>query len=155
MLNEIQHRGVKLKPPVILFLLMFLAFVLHQWTWVGGILIFSNRPLGMFFLISGIILIISAVRLFRRAGTTIIPANLPSVFIEKGPYQFTRNPMYVSIGLITFGIAVMVGSFPFYGVWMTMLWVLNFIHIPFEEMMLEQQFGEAYRVYKKRVRRWL
>lgn len=80
--------------------------------------------------------------------------NSPFLLI-RGPYAFTRNPMYVAeLGLwlgwaIFYGsVTVLIGS--------ALLWaVVNFIVLPREERALEMRFGEAYRQYKRDVPRWL
>jgi len=77
-------------------------------------------------------------------------------FIAKGPYNYTRNPLYVGIIAISFGFVIYAGSvvgligaafIPFLG-WT--LWVVYH-----EEKGLEQKFGDEYRAYKYTVPRWV
>jgi protein-S-isoprenylcysteine O-methyltransferase Ste14 len=75
--------------------------------------------------------------------------------LTRGPYAYSRNPMYV------LELAFWVGWSLFYGsvtvLIGVLLWWLAFslVIVPREERVLEQQFGEAYRAYKARVPRWL
>ena len=73
----------------------------------------------------------------------------------RGPYQFTRNPMYLS------GMAIWLGWVIFYGsvavfVGFVVGWVsVIFLVVPWEERKLEARFGDAYLQYKNTVPRWL
>jgi protein-S-isoprenylcysteine O-methyltransferase Ste14 len=75
--------------------------------------------------------------------------------LTRGPYAYSRNPMYV------LELAFWVGWTLFYGsvtvLIGVLLWWLAFslVVVPREERVLEQQFGEAYMAYKARVPRWL
>ncbi|THJ15533.1 MAG: hypothetical protein CAF42_014945 [Nitrospira sp. CG24B] len=63
--------------------------------------------------------------------------------------------MYVGVVVSLLGLALWVGSWPFYiAVPVTFLF-LNFFHIPREERLLREVFSEQYRVYSTEVRRWL
>jgi protein-S-isoprenylcysteine O-methyltransferase Ste14 len=79
----------------------------------------------------------------------------PPHLVVSGPYNYSRNPMYVS-GLFTwFGWAVFYGSPAVLAV-LALLWSLfAFRVIPREERQLEALFGQEYREYKRRVRRWI
>jgi len=79
----------------------------------------------------------------------------PPHLVVDGPYQISRNPMYVS------GLIVWVGWVLFYGspvvfAAFSLLWVLFSLRvIPHEESLLEGLFGDEYLAYKRTVRRWL
>jgi len=87
---------------------------------------------------------------FRGVGTEVQPSSPTNkALVTYGPYALTRNPMYVGMVTITLGVALLVGA-------PALLFLLdNFIIIPFEEAKMERQFGDAYRAYKARVRRWI
>ena len=82
-------------------------------------------------------------------------AGLKDGFVLAGPYRFTRNPQYVGDVMIYVGVSVIANSF--------FLWVahalLSFVFVlaPIaEERWLEQQYGEAYREYRRATPRfWL
>jgi protein-S-isoprenylcysteine O-methyltransferase Ste14 len=75
--------------------------------------------------------------------------------LMRGPYAFTRNPMYVAELGLWLGWAIFYGSVPVF-VGFVVLWVVvNYIVLPGEERALEARFGEAYRQYKSKVPRWL
>jgi protein-S-isoprenylcysteine O-methyltransferase Ste14 len=97
-----------------------------------------------------------AVWLFQRQGTEIDPVSESNrVLVERGPYRFTRNPMYLGLTLSTVGLAVWIGAWPFFAVPLAVFATAQFVHIPFEEAKMRRQFGEAYDAYVGRVRRWI
>jgi protein-S-isoprenylcysteine O-methyltransferase Ste14 len=86
------------------------------------------------------------------------PVNVgfdPPHLVVAGPYNYSRNPMYVS-GLFTWlGWTVFYGSPAVLGGWV-LLWLLfTFRVIPHEERQLEALFGKEYVEYKRHVRRWI
>ena len=96
-----------------------------------------------------------ALVLFYRARTTTIPGRTSSNLVTRGPYRFSRNPMYVGLSLAYLGEAGILRQF-----WPIMLLplviaYLNWVVIPVEETRLTDSFGPAYNDYRSRVRRWL
>ena len=75
--------------------------------------------------------------------------------ITSGPYQFTRNPMYLGRVILTIGIAIWVGAWPMFGAPVALFATANWAHIPFEEAKMRRQFGAAYDNYVAGVRRWI
>lgn len=93
--------------------------------------------------------------MFVLARTTLIPHGQASRLITAGPYRFTRNPMYLSLTLGYLGAAAI-----FLQVWPLLLLpipvvTMNTFVIPFEEARLRECFGETFRDYCGRVRRWI
>lgn len=114
------------------------------------------------YLLGGVVIIgavaglgIWAIRTMRRTGQSENPYRPTTEIVERGPYRFTRNPMYLQMLLACIGIALMVQN-----IWMILLTplcalALMTLVIRPEEAYLEAKFGAAYLAYKKRVRRWL
>jgi protein-S-isoprenylcysteine O-methyltransferase Ste14 len=72
-----------------------------------------------------------------------------------GPYRFTRDPIYLGMMLGLVGLAI-----SFDNLWLLLTLVPFFLVIRYgvvarEEAYLERKFGEVYRRYRARVRRWL
>ena len=72
-----------------------------------------------------------------------------------GPYAFTRNPLYLGTTLVYLGLGVAAGSLWAIGLVVPLMWVINVGVVAREERYLERKFGDAYRAYKARVRRWI
>ena len=97
-----------------------------------------------------------AVMLFRRAGTEINPMSPTNrAFVTEGPFQFTRNPMYLGLVIVALGIAVWIGTWPMFIAPVAVFATANWVHIPFEEAKMRRQFGAAYDKYMTQVRRWI
>ena len=93
--------------------------------------------------------------IFRRARTTTVPGQLSSRLIANGPYQVSRNPMYVGLIIAYLGEAAILNQiWPVLFLVATVLY-LNTIVIPVEESRLRQTFGDEYLQYCARVRRWI
>lgn len=94
-------------------------------------------------------------RTFKRAGTHVNPQRPALALVEDGPYRFTRNPMYLGMVLFLVGL-----GFAFALDWAlplaVALWAaLHFGVVLREEAYLAAKFGDPYRVFIGRTRRWL
>lgn len=113
------------------------------WT-VGGCLILAGAALAA-----------AGIRNFSRAATPV-PTNEPTrALVMSGVHGWTRNPIYLGMFLVYGGIGVVARS-----PWVLILTLPLAITIRYgvvarEEAYLERRFGDAYRDYKARVRRWL
>jgi len=96
-----------------------------------------------------------AIVTMTRAGSNV-PTNRPTTtIVDNGPYRFTRNPIYLGMFLALIGLAI-----GFDTLWLLMMLVLFWLLIRYgvvarEEAYLERKFGDVYRGYRSRVRRWL
>jgi protein-S-isoprenylcysteine O-methyltransferase Ste14 len=112
--------------------------------------------LGILLIVLGVIAPVWAIRKFRREGTEVSPTSPTNrKLLTGGPYRLTRNPMYLGLVVITFGIALWVGSWPMLAAPVAVFATANFVHIPHEEAKMRRQFGAAYDTYVRRVRRWV
>jgi protein-S-isoprenylcysteine O-methyltransferase Ste14 len=103
----------------------------------------------------GLALAAAGIRNFSRAATPV-PTNEPArTLVTTGIHGRTRNPIYLGMFLVYGGIAIAARS-----PWTLILTLPLAITIRYgvvarEEAYLERRFGDAYRDYKARVRRWL
>lgn len=106
-------------------------------------------------LIAGFVIVIAALSGFKRAGTPPEPWTTSKTIVDTGIYAATRNPMYLAMALLHIGLALATDS-----VWGAMMVapaiaVIQTQVIRREEAYLTAKFGETYRNYQRRVRRWL
>ena len=95
-------------------------------------------------------------RTFAAEGTDIFPASPTNKkLVTRGPFRYTRNPMYLGLILMASGFAFYFGTIPFYAVPVPLFLLCNFSFIPFEEAKMQRQFGDQYTDYLRRVRRWV
>ena len=111
--------------------------------------------LGWGLLVGGVLLAVSAAYLFRRAGTTPNPTKPTSALVIWGPYRLSRNPMYVGMATLYVGGTLLLNDpWPLAFLPVVMAMVQRYV-VAREEAYLERKFGDVYRAYKARVRRWL
>ena len=104
---------------------------------------------------SGFGMIAMGMRRFAAAGTNIPPTLPTTALVVDSIYGRTRNPLYLGTTLIYLGLSVAAGSLWAIGLLVPLLWVINVGVVAREERYLERKFGDAYRNYKARVRRWI
>jgi protein-S-isoprenylcysteine O-methyltransferase Ste14 len=146
----------RFRPPYIALGLVLVAWIVDAvweparvvpwpWAWLGALGIAAGLGLANW-----------AIRLFLGIGTTHDVREEPTRLVLVGPYRFTRNPMYLGITLILLGIGVLVGTWPFLALPpLGFVLAMTLFFIPREERILERAFGEEYRAFRRRVRRWL
>ena len=147
--------GVKVPPPLIYLAGLVIGFLAGRWLPNFSAPVVVSRILGGLLIGLGMVLAFSAMRAFRKVGTTIRPDRPASTLANAGPYRFTRNPMYLSLAFVYAGIAILGQSLWALLMLPVVLLVIRYGVIAREEPYLERQFGEAYTSYKARVRRWI
>lgn len=111
--------------------------------------------LGAVVFVLALALVAWAIVTITRAGSNV-PTNLPTTtIVESGPYRFTRNPIYLGMLLGLIGLAI-----AFDNLWLLLMLVpfalvIRYGVVAREEAYLERRFGDVYRDYRSRVRRWL
>ena len=103
----------------------------------------------------GIVLMLWSALEMHRYRTTINPYGKPSSLLQSGPFRFSRNPIYLADTFIYCGVGLLLNS-----VWPWLLLPLLIVCmqrtvIVHEEHLLMRLFGDDYRLYRRRVRRWL
>lgn len=96
-----------------------------------------------------------AILAFRRARTSPKPWVPSTALVTTGPYRFTRNPMYLGFTLLYAGAALWTNAFWPLLFLPIVLVVMHYGVIKREEAYMVRKFGDEYRRYCERVRRWL
>ena len=112
---------------------------------------------GSIMIISGFIIILSAIILFKKYKTTITPLN-PSnstKLITVGIYKFSRNPMYLGLLLVLLGISFIINIIGGFLLIPLFILYLNLFQIIPEENAMVDLFKDEFLEYKKNVRRWI
>ncbi len=143
-LPPVYFLGALVGAVVLHYVVPFVAIIPRPWHLAGGLLVAV-----------GLAFIVLPARTFQAKGTAIRPFEKSSVLVTDGFYAITRNPMYLGMVLVVIGAATLLrGAAPFV-VPVLLAVLLQSRFIRFEERALEQVFGDDYRSYQARVRRWL
>ncbi len=149
------NAGVVVPPPIVYALGFGLGYALDRLRPAHVGMRGGRLLLGWILAGAGVALAASAIALFRRASTSPVPNQPTTALVAQGPYRFTRNPMYVGLAALYAGVALLANSWWPLVVLPVVLMVIRWRVIAREEAYLERKFGDAYRAYTTRVRRWL
>jgi protein-S-isoprenylcysteine O-methyltransferase Ste14 len=109
---------------------------------------------GWLCLIAGFLLRVWATFHFYRHQMKVISLEAQSALIVSGPYSFSRNPLYLGGNVFIFlGASLVLGSPGALFITVAHLPLVD-LFIRREEKQLEQKFGDEWKRYKERVRRW-
>lgn len=111
--------------------------------------------LGSALLAAGLIVMATGIITFVRARTTVIPDRAARQLVTWGLYRFSRNPMYVGLTAAYVGLSLVTNFAWPLALLPVVLVVIRFAVIAREERYLRAAFGDAYRDYQQRVRRWI
>jgi protein-S-isoprenylcysteine O-methyltransferase Ste14 len=89
------------------------------------------------------------------AGTNIDPTLPTTAVVASGPFHFSRNPLYVALTLVYLGLTLLANTQWGLVMLVPLLFVMHRGVVLREERYLEQKFGETYRAYRRKVRRYL
>ena len=150
---------VRIPPPIFLLVCLVAGWGMDQ-GWRGFILP-ATRWVGPRLALSGALILLGFGLIgycawqFKKAQTCIEPWRTTSSIITKGPYRYSRNPIYLGFVITGAGIAL-----AFNTGWMLLsllifVLIANKLVIEREEKYLEGKFGEPYLNYRRKTRRWL
>ena len=152
---ERDNPGIKVPPPLIYLLSLIVGLLLDRRLHLPFLPSAMRRIIGWPLIGGGVLL----GGWFRKTmGDVDAPVRtdrpVPRLTTE-GPFRYSRNPAYLGLAMIYAGIAALRNS-----LWAIVLLPLVLIVIQREvvgreERYLERTFGEEYRAYKARVRRWV
>ena len=111
--------------------------------------------LALFF--AGAVFCLAGVASFRRARTTVNPMRpqQASTLVQTGVYRLSRNPIYTGFVLLLGALAMVLGNYLSALCIPLFMSYMNHFQIEAEEKALSELFGDEYRAYCQRVRRWL
>ena len=94
-------------------------------------------------------------RAFANAGTPVRPFEASTRMVTHGLFRYTRNPMYLGMIAILAGTGLLLGTLMPLALIPLFVYLIQTLFVLPEEKMLEATFGEEYRQYLARVRRWI
>jgi protein-S-isoprenylcysteine O-methyltransferase Ste14 len=142
-------------PPLLFGSALVLGLFLHWIRPVHPLPALAARVVGVILLVASGLLLRAGEVAMKRAGTNIRPDQPTLAIVSDGPFRFTRNPLYLGLTGLYVAIALLADALWPLLLLVPVLAVLRWGVIAREEAYLEAKFGEAYRAYRSRVRRWL
>ena len=134
----------------VVFPLLVIAF---ETAWRGGAP--AVEPWGAILLLWGYLQyrLVRGYRLAHGGGGPGLERP-PDRIVTEGAYRFLRNPMYLGHLIFMLGLAITFSS------WFAVALVVfhaGWFHVRVlrDEERLEARFGDSYRAYKARVKRWI
>jgi protein-S-isoprenylcysteine O-methyltransferase Ste14 len=155
--NDTQTAGVIARPPL-LFLAALLLGLASDHLLPSPFVLEGVWPYGLLagaLIVIGLTLAASGIRNFSGSATPV-PTNQPTrALVTTGIHGWTRNPIYLGLFLIYGGVGVAARSPWTLILTLPLALTIRYGVVAREEAYLERRFGDAYRDYKARVRRWL
>jgi protein-S-isoprenylcysteine O-methyltransferase Ste14 len=146
--------GVVARPPL-LFLGALALGLAADWLLPAPFAVPALPLTAGFIIVLGLVVAAAGIRNFYRAATPV-PTNRPTVaLVTSGIHRWTRNPIYLGMFLIYAGVAVAAKSPWSLILALPLAILIRHGVVAREEAYLERRFGDAYRDYRSRVRRWL
>lgn len=114
-----------------------------------------NATLGVVVIGFALIIDIWALVTLWSKQTTVLPHRSVTRLVTNGPFQFTRNPIYLGYTCLTVGLGLVSGN-----AWLIVLVpvaaaVTQGFAIKREELHLLSRFGFEFELYCQKTRRWI
>jgi len=138
----------------LIFLGVFLAvwigdsFFLRTTTFLSHVI-----PLSMRLFIFGLTLI-AACYFFGSGHVVVSHHERPKSVLITGAFRYVRHPLYLASILTYLGLTISTASLLSLAILLGIFVFYNYI-AGYEEQLLEERFGEVYRTYKERTRKWV
>jgi protein-S-isoprenylcysteine O-methyltransferase Ste14 len=150
------NAGVRFRPPLLLAAGIASGFFLRGV--VARLQFLPRGPdaiLGAMTCAGSFALFLWAVYSMRKGGGSVPTGTPTEAVVDRGPYRYSRNPIYLSMLSLQLGIGVWANSAWFLLTAGLSLFLLSWGVVSREERYLERKFPDAYSDYRRRVRRWI
>ncbi|MBU2583642.1 MAG: isoprenylcysteine carboxylmethyltransferase family protein [Alphaproteobacteria bacterium] len=144
-------------PPLLIVAMLTTAIALGNYLplpW-PGIDDMPARVIGIGLGALGVMLFIWAGYTLWRHDTTVMPHKGSTALATNGPFAWVRNPIYLGDALIFLGVGEFTKNIWFVILTPVFAALVTWLAILPEERYLEKKFGDAYRAYKEKTRRWI
>ncbi len=153
---EIDKKDFLILPFVLFYLYLIIASAFSLPT-IKYQLIFESSALswiGVAFCLFGLVSFLFSLISFGKSFRVGIDKDEPDKLITNGVFAFSRNPIYVSFGII------LIGQFLVYSSWIFIIYIIvGFLtfhrQVLREEAFLKEHYGKEYFEYCQKVRRYI
>jgi protein-S-isoprenylcysteine O-methyltransferase Ste14 len=156
-MNDTGTAGVVARPPLLFLAALLLGFALDHLLSLPFPLPRTDlhRIIAGCLILIGIAVFAASIRNFSTAATPVQGTKPTRVLVTTGIHGWSRNPIYLGMFLVYGGIGVAVRSPSILILTLPLAIVIRYGVVAREEAYLERRFGDTYRDYKARVRRWM
>lgn len=150
--------GVIARPPLLFLAALLFGFVmdhLQPLSFRIPRIDLGHRTIPGSLILIGLALAAAGIHNFSRAKTPVRTNEPTRALVTTGIHGWTRNPIYLGLFLVYAGIGIAVRSPSILFLALPLGIAIRYGVIAREEAYLEQRFGDAYRDYIARVRRWV
>ena len=147
--------NTKIPPPIVAVLFAVMIF------YFSDSFAYVDLPfkiyISLFFVLLGFFTTFSSARNFKKKETTVNPIKPEeaSKLVTDGFFKITRNPMYLGMLLFLLGLSIYNGLIVGLVILPLFVGYITFFQIIPEESAMIKIFGEDYKAYMKKVRRWI
>ena len=159
--NVKENAGVRIPPPAIYLGVLALALAIDlavggpSFSAAIGLAGVIRTVIGVALFLGGMFVAAAGVSRFNAAGTEVRPWLPSTTLVTSGIYRYTRNPMYLGLAISYAGLSLLADSIIALAFLVPLVIVITYAVIRREEHYLEVRFGDDYRAYMRRVRRWI
>jgi protein-S-isoprenylcysteine O-methyltransferase Ste14 len=144
-------------PPLVFGFLLVVAFLLDRFADTGFDFTATQITcvLGLALIVGGVTLDFWALKTLFDCNTTVMPHRCPSHLVTRGPFRFSRNPIYLGYAITSVGLGFLFANpFAFVAAFMA-LGITSRAIVRHEEWHLLSRFGIEFETYCQRTRRWI
>jgi protein-S-isoprenylcysteine O-methyltransferase Ste14 len=145
----------KILPPTYFYSFIGISIILHFIFPIKQLIYSLWSYLGILPICFGIFFNIWVDRLFKKHKTTENPFKYQSSLLLSGPFKISRHPIYLGMIMILVGMSLILGSLIVFLFPILFFLLMELLFIVYEEKNMEKIFKDEYRIYKKKVRRWI
>ena len=142
-------------PPFLFATCILLQYALSKWIPLWSFSDWLDPQIGYWFFALGVGMIAITGLQMVSVRTEIHTFKMPRQLLTSGMFNISRNPIYLGFSIALLGAALRLGTITALLPMALFIFIANSWYIPFEERNLEQVFGEDFRRYSRKVRRWL
>ncbi|MEM9972502.1 MAG: isoprenylcysteine carboxylmethyltransferase family protein [Pseudomonadota bacterium] len=137
-------------PPIWLVLFLITAWLVSPGAAGGGVVLLGGALVAV-----GLGLILWAAVTMVRSNTTVVPHLRAATLVTKGPFRFSRNPIYLGDALVLSGCLLRWGLWWALPLVFLFMWLITVRFIRSEEVRLREDFGLDFETWCAKTRRWL
>ena len=148
---------LKVPPVIVVAITVFLMWVIEKYLSLEFLSFNTPRWSIILTAILGIACIVLGVIQFSVKKTTVNPHKPEdsTSLVSSGIYSISRNPMYLGMLILLVFYGLFLGDGLVFLMLPVFIWYMNSFQIKPEEEMMIELFGDEYKDYQKRVRRWI